>query len=267
MRKEEMMNELLGSLQKISQDQKMPRCYRDWAFDGIGYARSREDAEGMAFVASIFHYGRGERLPEDIEIFLRRILKEETDRGNGYASYYLGKLMEEGYLEGREEDIFDLYEDASHKRCRKAYEDLGRLCLSGKGTDIDEEKAFLCFEKNALLGSISSLLYLAHMYQEGLFVEKDEEEAFFLYDLAYRMIEKDPDVEQRGEVFEALSACYLYGKGTLPDYHNALFYAQMAEADYWDRRKDGERGLKEKSAHALSLQAEARMMLEEDQED
>ena len=92
------------------------------------------------------------------------------------------------------------------------------------------------------------------------------EEMDALLSLAGR-IEKDPNVEQRGEVFEALSACYLYGKGTLPDYHNALFYAQMAEADYWDRRKDGERGLKEKSAHALSLQAEARMMLEEDQED
>ena len=253
-------------LKKIRSDNTLPFAYRKWASDGIDYIANTDRVSVELIAMMIKRYADKEETPLKIRDFLHDLLEEKIRYGSGDAALVLGRLYKDGYLgEKREDEITELFITAVEMGSTDAEEDLGICYYQGYGVSADMKKAFHLFCKAALRDELLSLLFLGDMYKEGRYVRKDEDQAYFLYRKVFEILSKreEEDREYEAETFLRLSVCHLYGIGTVPDGHDALFTSQHAESALRKRISKGERGLENLLKEALDSQEKARKLIEE----
>ena len=211
--------------------------------------------------ANIYYTGNG--VEKDIDQSAA-MLKIAIDKGEGEAAYRLGKLYEEGELNGGESDYataLQYYEKAAELNNIYGIEMAGRYHLVGYAGEANPEKALEYYNKGVEMGSAYCMVELSLMYDSGNGVEADPQKtfefasmaaqreypyAYFLVGRCYRHeigTEEDPDKAihylqlaadnqvAKGET--ELAVCYEEGYGVEPDNKKALEYMlRAAEQEY-----------------------------------
>lgn len=172
--------------------------------------------------------------PETAAVWVR----QSAEQGNAEAQVALGKFYFEG--SGVKKDVlqaFAWFRKASEQGCGEAWYYLG-LCyetyrlpgltvLAGIGIDSQDGKAFECYQKAAEKGVAAAQFRLAHCYMYGRGVEKNEEEAFKLYEKVSNRVEPlglnlSPTRPAWPDARTEWIKCYLYGKGVKQDMKKAF---------------------------------------------
>ena len=122
--------------------------YEDEAFKWFKMAADLGDAEGLYEVGECYDYGRGVARDKSEAI---KFYQQSSEKGNGDASYKLARL----------------YDPNENK--------------DSNAVNTDKATAFQFYKKAAEQGNPYGQLYLAHCYEKGIFVEKNDTEAFNLY--------------------------------------------------------------------------------------
>ncbi len=102
---------------------------------------------------------------------------------------------------------------------------------------------------------------IGDMYLRGQFVEKDEQEAFIIYNRCLNLMSDDDRSYIAGPVHLRLGNMYLDGIGTEQDAESALFHYNLAELMLYSMVKDGNCMYKKSLRLAIEGQAKARDML------
>lgn len=151
------------------------------------------------------------------------------------AMYYMGEYVKQDYTMA-----VSLYERAAAKGETQALCNLGYCYYYGRHSNIDYEKAYMYFTQSALLGNNCNAFYkLGDMYMEGLYVAKNQDFAFKLYEKALELAEVDIDDPNflQADILMRLSECYLYGRGCEADAIEALHYATQSEYYFYKKIK------------------------------
>lgn len=176
--------------------------------------------------------------PETAAVWFR----QSAEQGNAEAQFAIGKCYFDG--DGVKKDVlqaFTWFRKASEQGCGEAWYYLG-LCyetyrlpglslLAGIGIDSQKGKAFECYQKAAEKGVAAAQFRLAHCYMYGRGVEKNEEEAFKLYEKVSKEVDALKPSPTRSVRLDARTEwikCYLYGKGVKQDMKKA--YDEIAIA-------------------------------------
>ena len=101
------------------------------------------------------------------------------------------------------------------------------------------------------------------MYANGYFLEKNEKEAFNIYERCMEMMTDEAAKEVAGPVFLRLGKCYLNGVGVEKDAETALICYQKAELFLYKMVKDGDYLYKKSLQAAIDGQVKARETLTE----
>ncbi|GBC10027.1 hypothetical protein RclHR1_00930005 [Rhizophagus clarus] len=125
------------------------------------------------------------------------------------------------YIEKDYDKVFELSKKLS-KKYPSGINRLGYCYENGIGTDIDEQKAFLLYQKAAELGNSQGISKLGWCYESGFGIYVDEQKAFQLYQVA-------ADLENAFGIIN-LGNCYENGIGTDTDTQKAFeLYQKAAE--------------------------------------
>jgi TPR repeat protein len=107
---------------------------------------------------------------------------------------------------------------------------LGGAYYFGKGTSVDNEKAFEWFEKSAEQDNSDAQYYLGIMNKNGDGISPNSEQAFFWFKKSAEQNDVDAQYE--------LASIYDLGNGTLKDRRNAIhWYEKSAENGNEDAKK------------------------------
>ena len=128
------------------------------------------------------------------------------------------------------------------------YNKLGEYYLEGKGTNINYQEAYNCFEKGINISKfIMNKLYIADMYYEG-YIKRNYRKAFLLYLECLKDTYEYPKVVtntyDRYKILYKLGRSYYYGLGVKENIDKA--YGYMTDAlregyehiDYDEERED-----------------------------
>lgn len=108
-------------------------------------------------------------------------LNKAISLGNIASINLLGNMYRKGlYVKKDLNKAILLYEEASSYNYVYAYNNLGNIYEDKK----DYQKAFYYFEKGSILGEAYALNKLGEYYRKGIYVEKDLDKAFELYNKA-----------------------------------------------------------------------------------
>lgn len=200
--------------------------------------------------------------PDYVLEFLIEVYEEELLLNNPDAALNLGSLYYTGRA-GQQDFIkaLEYYTLASDWGSRQAQENLGYCYYYGRGTDVDYQKAFHYFALGAFDGHITSLFKIGDMYRNGYYVDRNEDEAFRIYNHCYEKLTSESLHFAGAEVMIRMADCYYQGIGTDIDDKKALYFYQQTEYFCLDRLENGDyfvKGLYEKS---IRLQADVREKL------
>lgn len=204
-----------------------------------------------------------EDLPPEVIDTVELLFQTAFAAGNADAMNDLGAQYYGG-SRGFEQDFtksVQCYHLAAQNGSRQAQENLGYCYYYGRNMPVDYEKAFHYFALGAFDGHLISLYKIGDMYAAGYYVEKNEKEAFHIYE---RCIETMTDAAAKvaaGPVFLRLGKCYLYGAGVEKNAESALICYQKAELYLYDMVKDGNAMYKKSLRAAIDGQAKARAIL------
>ena len=204
------------------------------------------------------------KFPDFLVNFITGLLDLEISAGNDDAMNDLGTMYYEGRrgCEQNFEKAMYYYNMAAERGNRVAQENLGYCYYYGRDGKPDYEKAFHYFALGAFDGHFISLYKIGDMYLQGLYVPKNEREAYYIF---LRIIQTMPqDVEPRvaGPVFLRLGWMMLEGRGTDLDPKGALMCFHRAEAYLYDMVRSGDVMYRTSLRSAIKGQAKAREILE-----
>ncbi len=202
-------------------------------------------------------------LPPFIRDFIVELFEDAFDAGNAEAMNDLGAQYYDG-SRGFEQDFSKAvrcYELAAENGSRQAQENLGYCYYYGRNMPVDYEKAFHYFALGAFEGHLISLYKIGDMYAAGYYVQKNEKEAFLIYEHCIHSMTDAAAPIVAGPVFLRLARCYLDGKGTEKDAKSALICFQKAETFLYDMVKNGDTMYKKSLLAAIEGQAAARNVL------
>jgi TPR repeat protein len=215
------------------------------------------DLDAMFNVASYIIWGdRKSKLEPEMAERAVRYYMANIEAGDTDSMLDLGAM----YLEGRgvekdENKARELYERAAENTNPKAFRCLGNYWKYDQLEDgspvatANEErlkKAYGYFTKGAELGEENCLYELGDFYRYGICVEKDENKAFELYDLAYGVITEFVMTDlyscndSYSDVCLRLAECYHYGIGTEVDMKEARTFIEIAKTECKRRLDDGD---------------------------
>ena len=160
-----------------------------------------------------------------------QLLLSESQRGNVWAVYDLGKLYSTNKLGERNEEMsiakytqalqgFLQIEPNSKKLNPYVQYRIGKMFCYGLGTEQDYEKAFEWFERSAKQKNKFAQFSLANLYYYGSGIEKDLSQAFLWYQRA----------SSQGQPYAAYSIAqmYRYGEYVTKDNDTAQRYYKQA---------------------------------------
>ena len=208
---------------------------------------------------------RPEKLPSAVRGLVITLFDEAFARGNADAYNDLGAQYYDG-SRGFEQDFtksVEYYKLAAEKGSRQAQENLGYCYYYGRNMPVDYEKAFHYFALGAFDGHLISLYKIGDMYASGYYVEKNEKEAFLIYERCMDTMTDEAAEVVAGPVLLRLGKCFLYGIGTKADYESALVCYQKAEYYLYEMVKSGNMMYYKSLQAAIKGQSDARAKLSE----
>ena len=193
--------------------------------------------------------------------FITDILQFEISEGNDNAMNDLGAQYYDGNrgFEQSFEKAIHYYKMAADKGNRQAQENLGYCYYYGRDGKPDYEKAFHYFALGAFDGHLISLYKIGDMYLNGLYVPKNEKEAFYIFMRCLETMTQQAEGRVAGPVYLRLGRMFLEGIGTEQDFKSSLICYQKAEAYLYDMVLDGDVMYR----RSLNGQAKAREKLAE----
>ena len=111
-------------------------------------------------------------------------------------------------------------------------------------------------------GHLISLYKIGDMYKNGLYVEKDEVEAFCIFRHCEELMDDEQEEEVGADIYIRLADCYYYASGTERDLGKALRYYQKAEQLYHPRLRDGDFMYKKQYERSMAMQEVVREELQ-----
>lgn len=206
---------------------------------------------------------RPDDLPDVLINFITDLFELEINEGNSDAMNDLGEQYYGGWrgFEQNFDKAIHYYRMASQHGSRQAQENLGYCYYYGRDGKPDYEKAFHYFALGAFDGHLVSLYKIGDMYLNGLYVEKNEVEAFCIYLRCLQTMTEEAESYAAGPVFLRLGRMYLEGLGTEKDPKSALACYQRAEFFLYDTVKNGNDMYRKSLMAAIDGQREARAAL------
>ena len=208
---------------------------------------------------------RPEPLPAVVRDLIIELFQVAFENGNADAMNDLGAQYYDG-SRGFEQDFSKsvyYYDLAAQNGSRQAQENLGYCYYYGRNMAVDYEKAFHYFALGAFDGHLISLYKIADMYANGYYVEKNEKEAFHIYEHCLEMMTEEAAKIVAGPIYLRLGKCFLNGKGTKPNAETALICYQKAELYLFDMVKNGDVMYKKSLQAAIDGQSKARAKMTE----
>lgn len=226
---------------------------------------SEEIYSDVYYIAQDMHNADStKQLPKCVADFMMQAYEDELADGNADAAcnigslYYTGRCGEQSYSKALE-----YYTIAADGGCRQAQENLGYCYYYGRNTEVDYEKAFHYFALGAFDGHIRSLYKIGDMYRKGLYVKKNESEAFNIYNRCLETMTDTAIPLVGADVMMRVADCYFHGIGTQTEYELALRYYQEAERMFYDRLQDGDFLIEGCYKKVVARQEEARQKMQE----
>lgn len=105
---------------------------------------------------------------------------------------------------------------------------MGLMHEFGLGVPVDDKKALDCFAKAEKEGSFPAIMHLAKLHEDGRIVKKDLRKALSYYKVVARLTPRDIDQAEIIEASSKLGDMYLYGRGALASYKEAMRHYFMA---------------------------------------
>lgn len=203
-------------------------------------------------------------LPEVVINTVISLFNAAYEAGNAEAMNDLGAQYYDG-SRGFEQDFskaVECYHLAAKGGSRQAQENLGYCYYYGRNMPVDYEKAFHYFALGAFDGHLISLYKIGDMYAAGYYVEKNEREAFLIYERCADTMTEEAAKDVAGPVFLRLGKCFLNGIGTEKNAESALICYQRAELYLYDMVRNGNYMYKKSLRAAIDGQTKARAVLE-----
>lgn len=259
----------VGNIFAILDAEDMPEMHR--------YLASIMDDEGFVtaspyeIAANLMRCDRMQEIPDYIGSFIIDMFEMAIADGNADAMNDLGAIYYDGDrgFEQSFDKAIELYLQAAENGSRQAQENLGYCYYYGRdGKEPDYEKAFHYFALGAFDGHLISLYKIGDMYLNGLYVRKNESEAFNIYMHCLDTMTDEAAKFVAGPVHLRLGKMFLYGLGTERNYRNSLICYQKAEAFLYDMVASGDSKYRKSLQAAINGQAKVReLLLEELPED
>lgn len=182
-----------------------------------------------------------ELLPSDVAEVIIDIYLEEIEKNNSDAMLNLGALYYTGRAGKQDYQLAcKYYTMADERGNRQATENLGYIYYYGRTGEVDYKKAYHYFVKGALEGKLNSLYKIGDMYKNGYYVEKDETQAFIIYNRCHDQMDEFFDDHIAADIYLRMGNVYYYGIGTNIDYDEALRFYQLAEQRYYEKISNGD---------------------------
>ncbi|MBP0985422.1 MAG: sel1 repeat family protein [Oscillospiraceae bacterium] len=201
--------------------------------------------------------------PECLIGFIEEMFQLEIAEGNNNAMNDLGAQYYGGNrgFEQSFDEAVTYYKMAAAKGNRPAQENLGYCYYYGRDGKPDYEKAFHYFALGAFDGHLVSLYNIGDMYLNGLYVPKNEKEAFYIYVHCMDTMTQQAEGRVACPVLLRLGGMFLDGIGTEEDAKSALVCFQKAESYLYDMVIGGDDMYRRSLAEAIDGQARARQKL------
>jgi hypothetical protein len=129
---------------------------------------------------------------------------------------------------------------AAENGSRQAQENLGYCYYYGRDGEPDYEKAFHYYALGAFDGHLVSLYKIGDMYLHGLYVPKNEREAFFIFMRCIETMTDEAAGRVAGPVYLRLGRMFLDSTGVERNYKNSLICFQKAEFYLYDMVRGGD---------------------------
>ena len=203
--------------------------------------------------------------PEFLIGFIEDMYQLEIAEGNDDAMNDLGAQCyggNRGFGQSFDKAVM-YYQMAAAKGNRPAQENLGYCYYYSRDGKPDYEKAFHYFALGAFDGHLVSLYKIGDMYLNGLYVPKNEKEAFCIYVRCMETMTQQAEGRVAGPVLLRLGGLFLDGIGTEEDAKSALVCFQKAESFLYDMVLGGDDMYRRSLAEAIDGQAQARKKLTE----
>ncbi len=200
------------------------------------------------------------RFPEHLIKFITAMYELEIAEGSSKAMNDLGAQYYGGSrgFEQSFDKAVHYYKMAAEKGSRAAQENLGYCYYYGRNGRPDYEKAFHYFALGAFDGHLVSLYKIGDMYLNGLYVPKNEKEAYYIFKHCLEMMTPQAKERVAGPVCLRLGRMFLEGVGTEQNLKKALKYFQKAELYLYDMVSNGEAMYRKSLNEAIKGQAAAR---------
>ena len=201
--------------------------------------------------------------PKSVLDLVTCLFEMEIAEGNSDAMNDLGSIYYDGSrgLEQNFEKAVHYYKMAAKQGNRQAQENLGYCYYYGRDGEPDYEKAFHYYALGAFDGHLISLYKIGDMYLHGLYVPKNEREAFFIFMRCLETMTEETEGRVAGPVYLRLGRMFLDGTGTEKNYKNALICFQKAESFLYDMVMNGDVMYRRSLIAAIKGQEEARKKL------
>ena len=194
------------------------------------------------------------------DMYELEIAEDNTDAMNNLgAQYYDGSR---GFEQSFEKAVH-YYTMAAEKGNRQAQENLGYCYYYGRVGEPDYEKAFHYYALGAFDGHLISLYKIGDMYLNGLYVPKNEKEAYYIFKRCAETMTPMAEKRVAGPVYLRLGRMLLEGIGTEQNVRRAMKYFQKAERYLYDMVLNGDAMYRKSLNAAVEGQAKAREKLAE----
>ncbi|WP_417118819.1 tetratricopeptide repeat protein [Olsenella phocaeensis] len=192
----------------------------------LGIARAEEDGEVLGLYAS-----------EAQDLGAEDYDPEVDAREDGELSLAIGaRYCQEGMVsEGIHRVVcFELaehfYQASAERGNARAMCNLGHVCSYGRLGEKDFDAAAKWFRKAAVLGNAEAACKYGDLLWQGRGVRRDDEQAYFYYQMAYKRAKDEWDGAVWGSAALRLAGCFEYGRGGERDRHCARDLCLEAEA-------------------------------------
>ncbi len=145
------------------------------AFSWAKKSSDKGNPKGKALLGQFYSVGTGTKI-SGTEAF--RLASEAAKSKDGYAEAVLGSLYGRGIGTPKDEDAaFRLFKLSADKGTRLGLSRLGEAYARGKGTSKDLEQAAQCWQKAVAQGHTGAMMQLAAAYTRGEGVDQSYEKA------------------------------------------------------------------------------------------
>lgn len=208
---------------------------------------------------------RPDPLPGFLVDYITDMYQLEIAEGDAEAMNDLGALYYAGNRGFKQcfEEAVRYYKMAAANGSRQAQENLGYCYYYGRDGERDYKKAFHYFALGAFDGHLISLYKIGDMYLNGLYVEKNETEAYNIFMHCIDIMSEQAAERVAGPLYLRLGRMFLEGIGIRQDFKKALSCYQEAEGYLYDMVKGGDLMYRRSLEAAIAGQEQARKKLAE----